>query len=108
MATFGRSAEKRAVKSARALGYPTLRDQQLQVITSFVRKSDVFAVLPYGYAKSLCHALLLLTSDYSACAMYIHAFVYSCLDFSVQLIHVTSQNIPRTHLRYQEGVATPD
>ena len=64
MATFGaEDIEKTCRESARVLGYSTLRDQQLRVIT------DVFAVLPAGYGK----ALLLLTSlisEYSACAMY--------------------------------------
>ena len=30
-----------------------LRDEQLRVVTTFVRGSDVLAVLPTGYGKSL-------------------------------------------------------
>ena len=45
---------------ALSLGYPSV---QLQVISEFVKGRDVFAVLPTGYGKSLCYALLPLVFD---------------------------------------------
>ncbi len=47
-----------AVRSARKLGYSRLKEHQLQVILSFVEGNDVFGVLPTGYGKSLCYAVL--------------------------------------------------
>ena len=35
-----------------------VKDEQLQVVTNVVSGKDVFAVLPTGYGKSLCFALL--------------------------------------------------
>jgi len=43
---------------ALSLGYSSLREQQKTVITKFVAGSDVFAILPTGYGKSLCYACL--------------------------------------------------
>jgi len=42
------------VKSAaKELGYPDLKPEQLEVVETFVKRSDLFAVLPTGYGKSL-------------------------------------------------------
>ena len=45
------------------LGYPSVRTHQLNVICKFLEGRDVFAVLPTGYGKSLCYALLPLVFD---------------------------------------------
>ena len=45
-------------EAASSLGYQTLKEEQLDVITSFVKGKDVFAVLPTGFGKSLCYACL--------------------------------------------------
>ena len=50
--------ERACRESACAMGYANVRDRQLRVVSNFVRGSDVFAVLPTGYGKSLCYALL--------------------------------------------------
>ena len=36
-----------------------IEEEQLDVITSFVKEKDVFAVLPMGFVKSLCYASVL-------------------------------------------------
>ena len=43
---------------ASSVGYQPLKEKQLDVITSFVKGKDVFAVLPKGFSKSLCYARL--------------------------------------------------
>ena len=43
---------------AASLGYNHLKDQQKVVISSFVLGSDVFAILPTGFGKTLCYACL--------------------------------------------------
>ena len=47
----------------RQLEYDTLKSLQLKVIMSFLAEKDVFAILPTGYEKSLCYALLPLLFD---------------------------------------------
>ena len=47
----------------RQLEYDTLKSLQLKVIMSFFAGRDVFAILPTGYGKSLCYALLPLLFD---------------------------------------------
>ena len=50
---------REAVKSAaKELGYPSLKLEQLDVMETFVKGRDVFAVLPTGYGKSLCFGCL--------------------------------------------------
>jgi len=49
--------------AATSLGYSALKEHQLRVVASFVRGNDVFGVLPTGYGKSLCYALLPLVFD---------------------------------------------
>ena len=43
---------------ASSLGYQTLKEEQLDVIASFVKGKDAFAVLPTGFGKGLCYACL--------------------------------------------------
>ena len=45
-------------EAASSLGYQPLKEEQLGVITSFIKGKDVFAVLPTGFGKSLCYACL--------------------------------------------------
>ena len=40
------------------LGYASLKDKQIQVITEFASGRDDFAALPTGYGKSLCYDCL--------------------------------------------------
>jgi len=40
------------------LGYSSLKEEQLEVVTAFLEGHDVFAVLPTGYRKSLCFGCL--------------------------------------------------
>ena len=52
------------MKTASAeLGYMSLKEKQLEVITSFLSGRDVFAALPTGYGKSLCYGCLPLARD---------------------------------------------
>ena len=55
--------EKAIEVSALKLGYSSVKSHQRTVISSYVRGEDVFAVLPTGYSKSLCYALLPLLFD---------------------------------------------
>ncbi len=52
-----------AVRAARRLGYPSLRNHQLEVIVRYVQGHDVFAILPTGYGKTLYYACLPLVFD---------------------------------------------
>ena len=55
--------EKAANAAASKLGYPALKPEQLQVVVEFLSGKDVFAVLPTGFGKSLCYAVLPLAFD---------------------------------------------
>ena len=50
-------------KAAEELGYPTMKMEQLDVAIAFVEGSDVFAILPAGFGKSLCYACLPASFD---------------------------------------------
>jgi len=39
------------VAAADDLGYSSLKEEQLKVVTAFLEGRDVFAVLPTGYGK---------------------------------------------------------
>lgn len=43
-----------ARNTARELGYPILKPEQLYIIETFVKGHDVFAIFLTGYGKSLC------------------------------------------------------
>ena len=58
-----RSVREAARSAARELGYPELKPVQLEVIETFVKGRDVFAVLPTGYGKSLCYGCLPIVFD---------------------------------------------
>ena len=64
---------------ALSLGYSSLREQQKDVVTNFVAGSDVFAILPTGYSKSLCYACLPGTFD-------------KLLNVTNSLYHIHNQN----------------
>ena len=53
-----------AREAARALGGFTLKAEQMKVVTSVLQGRDVFAVLPTGYGKTLCYAVLPGAFDY--------------------------------------------
>lgn len=50
--------ESVATKAAKTLGCSELKPEQMQVVTAVLRGRDVFAVLPTGYGKTLCYAVL--------------------------------------------------
>ncbi len=53
-----------AVRAAsRELGYSSLKQEQLDITVAFMLGQDVFAVLPTGFGKSLCFAVLPLAMD---------------------------------------------
>ena len=51
------------VAAAGDLGYSSLKEEQLKVVTAFLAGCDVFAILPTGYGKSLCFGCLRLAFD---------------------------------------------
>ena len=46
------------------LGVSTLKDKQKEAIHNFVRGHDCFVILPTGYGKTLCYALLPFVFDH--------------------------------------------
>ena len=50
--------ETAATKAADTLGCSELKQEQMQVVTAVLQGRDVFAVLPTGYGKTLCYAVL--------------------------------------------------
>ena len=40
------------------LGYDAIKPEQLKVVLHFLKGKDCFVILPTGYGKSLCFALL--------------------------------------------------
>ena len=54
---------KAAKSAAKELGYPDLKPEQLDIVETFVKGRDVFAVLPTGYGKSLCFGCLPIVFD---------------------------------------------
>ena len=58
MAIFRNDIDTVMEAVAASLGYNHLKDQQKVVISRFVLGSDVFAILPTGFGKTLCYACL--------------------------------------------------
>ena len=54
--------ERACTEAARSLGYQDLRKHQMLLVSSFLKRNDVFGVLPTGYGKRLCYAILPLSS----------------------------------------------
>ena len=53
------SLKEAANRAAMKLGYARgMKEEQLEVVVAFLSGSDVFAVLPTGFGKSLCYACL--------------------------------------------------
>ena len=46
------------------LGVKALKDKQKEAIYNFVRGQDCFVILPTGYGKTLCYALLPFVFDH--------------------------------------------
>ena len=44
--------------AAAALGYPSVRREQIDAVRAIASGNDVFVALPTGYGKSLCYAML--------------------------------------------------
>ena len=64
MAGHTKEALEAAIASSCAtMGVAKLKDKQREAIISFVEGNDVLVILPTGYGKSLCFALLPLVFD---------------------------------------------
>ena len=64
MASFTKEAVEAAIASScTTVGVANLKDKQKEAITSFVEGNDVVVILPTGYGKSLCYALLPLVFE---------------------------------------------
>ena len=51
------------LECGRLLGYPDMKDKQIEAAVAFLNGSDVFVSLPTGYGKSLIYAILPLAFD---------------------------------------------
>ena len=51
-------ADEAVRKAGLALGYDSLKVEQIAALCAFVGGRDVFVSLPTGYGKSLCYMLL--------------------------------------------------
>ena len=59
MATFTEAEVREAATvAARQLGYEHMKPEQLEVVLGVLNSRDVFAILPTGFGKSLCFAIL--------------------------------------------------
>ena len=52
-----------ANKAAQDLGYASLKPEELQVVAGVLLGHDVLGVLPTGFGKTSCHAVLPSTID---------------------------------------------
>ena len=55
--------ERILVECATTMGFEQLRSEQARAIMEVLEHKDVFVVLPTGYGKSLCYAILPLVFD---------------------------------------------
>ena len=83
-----------ANRAAMRLGYARgMKEEQLEVLVAFLSGSDVFAVLPTGFGKSLC---------------------YACLPFAFELLGETEEKLivmvvtPLTAIIFYEGSGSHD
>ena len=83
-----------ANRAAMRLGYARgMKEEQLEVLVAFLSGSDVFAVLPTGFGKSLC---------------------YVCLPFAFELLGETEEKpivmvvTPLTAIIFYEGSGSHD
>ena len=51
------------IESATVLGYPQLKDKQIEALDCFLSGKDTFVSLPTGYGKSIIFAALPLAFD---------------------------------------------
>ena len=51
-------------KSGLVLGFPELKDKEVEAMSSFLKGKDTFVSLPTGYGKSIIYAALPLAFDY--------------------------------------------
>ena len=80
MATFSQvKAENACEVVASSLRYSTQREHQIRVMSSFVRGNYVFEVLPTGYGKSLCYAVLPM-ADMLYCVLSLAYNIYIYID----------------------------
>ena len=42
----------------RRLGYESLKDKQVEAVSTFMKGNDIFVSLPTGYGKSIIYAIL--------------------------------------------------
>ena len=52
-----------SITAAAALSYHSLRSEQKEAVSTFLRRKDVFVALSTGYGKSLCYACLPFAFD---------------------------------------------
>ena len=65
MASFTREAVEAAIlSSCTTIGVAHLKDKLKEAIAFFVQGNDDIVIVPTGYGKSLCFALLPLVFDY--------------------------------------------
>ena len=46
------------LEAGRELGYPHIKQEQVEVATVFLERKDVFAILSTGFGKSVCYVCL--------------------------------------------------
>ena len=64
MARYSKEVVEAAIfSSCTTIGIANLKEKQKEVITYFVEGNDVLVILPTGYGKSFCFALLPLVFD---------------------------------------------
>ncbi len=63
-----------AAESARVFGL-TLKEKQLEAIISFVSGRDTFVLLPTGYGKSICYAILPSVFDKIKGTIYMYILI---------------------------------
>ena len=49
--------------AASRIGFPLLKDKQVEVVRKFMSKKDVFICLPTGFGKSVCYMILPFVFD---------------------------------------------